>query len=32
MMNEVIMYMIAGAFMVFIFSFAYMTKKLVDSE
>ena len=31
-MNEILMYMIAGAFLFFIFKFVQLSKKLVDSE
>jgi len=31
-MNEILMYMIAGAFLFFIFKFAQLSKKLIDSE
>ena len=31
-MNEILMYMISGAFIFFIFKFAQLSKELIDSE
>ncbi len=31
-MNEIMMYLIVGAFLVFVIQFALLSKKLIDSE